>query len=43
MGKPEGVGPGLEREKKGDRDREETDPERDVKRKIETQGFTERE
>ena len=41
MGRPEGVGPGLEREKTGDRDRGETGPDRVAKRKIETRGFTE--
>ena len=41
VGRPGGVGPGLEREKKGDRDRGEMGPDRDVKRKIETRVFTE--
>lgn len=33
VGKPEGVGPNLEREKEGDRNRGEIDTGRDVKRK----------
>ena len=49
MGRPEGVGPSLEREKTGDRDRGETGPERAAKRKRHvalqrvTRGASERE
>ena len=49
VGRPEGVGPGLEREKTGDRDRGETGPERATKRKRHvalqrvTRGASERE
>lgn len=40
MRKPESVGPNLEREKEGDRDRGERETDRDVKRKTETHDFT---
>ena len=49
VGRPEGVGPSLEREKTGDRDRGETGPERAAKRKRHvalqrvTRGVSERE
>lgn len=42
MCKPEVVGSALEREKEGNRDRGEIETARDIKRKTETNGYTER-
>lgn len=42
MCKPEVVGPALERAKEGNRDRGEIETDRDIKRKTETNGYTER-